>query len=83
MGVTEQYLKIREIASSPNHRELYNMKPGQALICIDESYFTCILWAQIIGNVGFYAAVPMMHSKNQIQAENEVYEEIHGRARHF
>ena len=27
--------------------------------------------------------LPMVHTKKQIQAENEVYEEKHGLARHF
>ena len=43
------------IESSPYHRELYEKGAGTSQICVDESYLTCLLWAQIIGSAGIYA----------------------------
>ena len=51
----EQHLNICEIESSPNHLEFYQKEAGTSLICVYESYLTCLLWADIIGNAGFYA----------------------------
>ena len=48
-------MNLCEIESSPNHREFYEKEAGTSLICVDESYLTCLLWAQILGNAGFYA----------------------------
>ena len=42
-----------------------------------------VLWAQIIRNAGFYAGATDDQLKEQTQAENEVYEESQGPARHF
>ena len=44
-----------EIESSPNHRDFYEREAGTSLICADESYLAFLLWAQILGNAGFYA----------------------------
>ena len=42
-----------------------------------------VLWAQIIRNAGFYAGATDDQLEEQTQAENEVYEESQGPARHF
>ena len=50
-------MNVYEIESSPNHRGFYEKEAGISLICVDESYLTCLLWAQILGNSGFYAGL--------------------------
>ena len=76
-------MNLCEIESSPNHREFYEKEAGTSLICVDESYLTCLLGAQILGNAGFYAGPTDDALNKQIQAENEVYEERHDPARRF
>ena len=47
-------MNLPDIASSPN-KKLYKKETGISLTFADESHFTCLLWARILGNVGFYA----------------------------
>ena len=44
-----------EIESSPNHRDFYEREAGTSLSSADESYLAFLLWAQSLGNAGFYA----------------------------
>ena len=52
-------------------------------MCVDEFYLTCLLCAQSLGKAGNMLDLLRMHSKKQIQEENEVYDESHGPARNF
>ena len=63
--------------------DIFTKRSRVSLVFVGESYFTCLLWAQILGNAGYYVDLPLMHVKKQIQAENEAYEESHGPAHHF
>ena len=50
-------MNFSKIESSPNHREFYENEARTSLICMDESCLTCLVWAQILGNVSFYAGL--------------------------
>ena len=53
--MTHPNVDLCEVESSRYHREFYEKEAGTSLIFVNESYLTCLLWALILGNAGFYA----------------------------
>ena len=72
-----------EIASSLDDRFFFQKEAGASQICVDESYFTCLLWAEILGNAGLYAGSTVDALEKANSSRKEVYKESHDPARHF
>ena len=75
MGVIKQHVNLCDIESLPDHQKFYKKEAGISLICMDESYLTCLPWAQILENAGFYAG-PTDDALQEADSNREqVYEE--------
>ena len=74
---------LSEIDSSPNHRDFYKKKPWQAKFAWMSPTSHACTGLKLKEMLIYMLEIPLMNTKKQIQAENEVYEESFGTARHF